>query len=422
MSRPLPLELPILQNWSCHTCGGCCKQHGIYITAEEQKRIEKQGWTAADGIPDGQPLFVSMGGLGTKRWTRLAHQPDGSCVFLDERGLCKIHGKFGEPAKPLACRVYPYAFHPAGDQITVSLRFSCPSVAENLGTPIIEQTDELNRLAKLVVPDAARNAPAPKLTDQQSLDWPDALLVVDALDTLLAQEELGLIDKLQQAVQFAGLLESARLEEIRGQRMEAFLQVLLHAIASEDRNEAAPPPPGRLAATQFRLLAGHYARKDTYSTKISWTARSVMLWAGWKFARGAGMTPAVQEVLKPVPFAALERPLGSLPEQVDEMLTRYLRVKVQGLHFCGAAYYREPMIRGFQSLALVIPVVLWLARWLASSNGRDAVSTADVVQAITIADHHHGYSPALGMWTFRNRVRTLAQMGQIERLVRWYGR
>ena len=49
---------------------------------------------------------------------RLGHQADGACVFLDERGLCRIHAKFGEQAKPLACRIYPYAFHPAGKKIT----------------------------------------------------------------------------------------------------------------------------------------------------------------------------------------------------------------------------------------------------------------------------------------------------------------
>jgi lysine-N-methylase len=129
----LPISLPTIQNWSCHNCGGCCRQHAIAITAEEHQRITAQNWTPQDGIPAGRPIFERVGILPWSKWYRLGHQPDGACVFLDERGLCRIHAKFGEAAKPLACRIYPYAFHPAGRKVVVSLRFSCPSVAANRG-------------------------------------------------------------------------------------------------------------------------------------------------------------------------------------------------------------------------------------------------------------------------------------------------
>ena len=43
-------------------------------------------------------------------------------------------------------------------------------------------------------------------------------------------------------------------------------------------------------------------------------------------------------------------------------------------------------------------------------------------QAITIADHNHGYSPAFGTWGFRRRVRNLSQLGDIAKLCAWYGR
>src|SRR6478736_6118333 len=97
-AMPLPLELPTIQNWSCHNCGGCCRQHAIAITVEEHQRIAGQGWTAADGIPAGQPLFERLGWFPWSKWHRLAHQPYGACVFLDERGMCRIHAKFGEAA------------------------------------------------------------------------------------------------------------------------------------------------------------------------------------------------------------------------------------------------------------------------------------------------------------------------------------
>lgn len=422
MSRKLTLELPHIQNWSCHTCGGCCKQHGIYVTTEEKRRIEQQNWTEADGVPAGQPLFVQMGGGLTAPWHRLAHRADGSCVFLDERGLCRIHGKFGEPAKPLACRIYPYAFHPTARGLTLSLRFSCPSVAANLGIPVEDQRQELERLAKLVVPKDLSEVPPPRLTASRPLDWPEVLAIVDAFDALLAQESLPIAVKLIQALEVVKQLEVAKLDHIRGDRFLELLQLLIdHASQQVTGLPETALPPKTISAVQFRLLAGQYARKDTYTNvQPTWGTRLKLLSWGWKFAWGGGHVPAVQDVFKEVPFVALEQSFGKLPSDADEFLTRYLRVKIQGLHFCGPAYYHEPVISGFQSLALVFPVVLWIARWLAASNGRAVWKREDILQAITIVDHHHGYSPALGSWSFRSRVRTLAQLDDIRTLIAWY--
>jgi lysine-N-methylase len=97
-------------------------------------------------------------------------------------------------------------------------------------------------------------------------------------------------------------------------------------------------------------------------------------------------------------------------------------VKIQGLSFCGAAYYNVPLVEGFQSLALVYPAVMWIARWLAAGHGRSELAFEDVADALAIADHHHGYSPAFGTWGFRKRVRTLAELNDIAALAAWYSR
>ena len=141
-----------------------------------------------------------------------------------------------------------------------------------------------------------------------------------------------------------------------------------------------------------------------------------------RFARGTGRVPAVQELFAEVPFVDIERAFGPLLPEADEVLTRYLRVKLQGLHFCGPAYYNVPLVEGFQSLALVIPTVLWMARWLALGQRRTKLEIADVTQAVSIADHHHGYSPAFGQSGFRRRVRLLARGDDISKLAAWYSR
>jgi lysine-N-methylase len=79
-------------------------------------------------------------------------------------------------------------------------------------------------------------------------------------------------------------------------------------------------------------------------------------------------------------------------------------------------------VEGFYSLALVFPVVLWLARWLAASDLRTSLTTDDVAQALAIADHHHGYSPVLGSRSSRRGVRLLTHNDDLERLIVWYAR
>jgi lysine-N-methylase len=95
-------------------------------------------------------------------------------------------------------------------------------------------------------------------------------------------------------------------------------------------------------------------------------------------------------------------------------------MKLQGMHFCGAAYYYYPLTTGFFSLVLIVPVIVWLARWVALGQGHDRVTQEDLELAMTIADHHHGYSPVLGLSPFRKRVEYLYSFGDIPSLILRY--
>lgn len=417
------LTLPVLQNWDCHNCSGCCRQHQIEITEAERQRIIDQQWTEADGVPAGKAI-VRMGGWVGPARHRLGHQPDGACVFLNEQGLCRIHAKFGEMGKPLACRVYPYAFHPAGKTVAVSLRFSCPSVVKNAGRPLNQQQSEIRRIAEAVVPPGASAMPAPAINPQARVDWPDFHQFVGALDTTLAQPDVPLVSRLLQAFVWTSLVGQSTFEKLRGDRITDFLELIRDAARAEvpslQTQSAELTSVGRL---YFRLLVAQYARKDTAADLSGgWLGRWRLLRAVWKFSRGEGNVPPLQNLFRSVPFAALEQPFGELTPEQDEIFTRYFRVKVQGLHFCGPAYYDVPFVEGFHSLALMFPVTLWIARWLAVGEGRTQLSTDDIARALAIADHHHGFSPALGQRAARSRVRSLAQAGDLPRLLLRYAR
>jgi lysine-N-methylase len=418
-----PLQLPIIQNWSCHSCGGCCRQHLIEITGAERQRILEQGWTAADGIPAGQSPVVWFAGPPWKRRYRLAHRADGACVFLNDQGLCRIHAKFGEQAKPLPCQLYPYVFHPGGRKLAVSLRFSCPSVVANRGMPVGKQLDALKALAAEVVPSHADKIGPPVISPRTKVDWSDFHRFVGAVDDVIAQERTSLTARLLEAVSLVRTIGDAKFAAIQGSRLAEFLEIIGGAVRDEAKAAANLGPPSRAGALQFRMLAAHYARRDTFEEAArGWRGRVRLLRAAVRFARGSGNAMPLQSNFREVPFATLEESFGGLSSEAESILTRYFRVKIQGLHFCGPAYYDVPFVEGFFSLALVFPVVLWLARWLAASESRSALTNDDVARSLAIADHHHGYSPVLGSRSSRRRVRLLTHHDDLERLIVWYAR
>ena len=410
----IKLTLPQAQNWSCHNCGGCCKQHGIAITTAERDRIAGQGWDRDDTVPDDW-FTRDRGGL------RLNHRPDGSCVFLDEKGLCRIHGKHGEAAKPLACRIYPYVFHPAGGRMTVSLRYSCPSVVANLGRPAERSRSEIAAIAKLVVPEDAQKLPPPEVSPGEAVSWEDFRRLVDALDATLAADA-PLAQRLREAAFWVGMVGQAKLGDVRGPRLGELLDVLTGAAAAELEltPEAAVTAVGR---TQFRLLVAQYARKDTQVDRSAgWRGRWRLLKAGLAWAKGAGEAVPFQDGFAAVPFAAVENGDWPLPAEADEVLTRYLRTKVRGLHFCGRGYYGVPFAEGWDALVLCVCSAVWLARWSAVSDGRDAMTGEDLAKGLAAADHHHGFSDALATGAARRRTRLLRQAGDVDALVRAYVR
>ena len=418
-----PLELPTIQNWSCHNCGGCCRQHEIEITPQERERILGQRWENDAELPQDRPTIEKIGPWPWTQRYRLGHQADGGCIFLDSKGLCRIHAKFGESAKPLACRIYPFAFHPAGKKIAVSLRFSCPSVTGNRGQSVASRRDELKGIEKLVVPENADQIPPPEISPGQRLDWNETMEVVSSLEDVVCGGG-GVAMSVLRGLRFVSLLGQSKFDKIRGARLGDFLEIISAAATSDAEVDwpalAEPSPTARM---QFRLLCAQYARRDTLADRgKGWRDRWRLFRAALRFTRGVGEVPPLQEGFAPVLFSALEQNFGALPAEAEELFLRYLRVKLQGVHFCGRAYYDAPLVEGFQSLALVIPATIWLARWLAVGAKRNRLSGDDVSRALNVADHHHGFSPAFGQAGFRGRVRWLAQLDEIAKLTAWYGR
>ena len=437
MPRP-GLLLPTLQNWACHNCGGCCREHLIAVTPEERARIEAQGWSETDGIPSGRPLFVPHG-----TGSRINHQADGACVFLNPQGLCRIHARFGESAKPLACRLYPYAIHPSGHLITTSLRFSCPSVVQNLGPPVASQRAPIEALASEVVPAAYRNSPAPPLRRGLAFDWPRITRLLAWIERSLSEPSVSFPLRLQRLLTWLGLLGQAEPEALSDEHFGELVKLLYEAAARAlPVPETSPRKPSRLARLMLRQLIAQLLRHDTAAQfDRGLSGRLALFSQGLRFSFALGRIPNipdpesvrvafvertghVTERISNISFAVAEAPLQEWDAAWDDLFVRYFHVKLQGLHFCGPAFYDYPILTGLQSLALMLPAVMWTARVRAAREQRKTVQFHDLQAALAVLDHNFGYSPALGLQSSQRRIEQLAAMEQLAppcRLVLPYG-
>ena len=178
------------------------------------------------------------------------------------------------------------------------------------------------------------------------------------------------------------------------------------------------PAPDRLfGGVLFRVLLAIFAQRDRDAHRASRVRRRMgRVLAAWRFARGRGNVPRLNEFLPETTFENVERSNGTPPE-MDETLERYYVVKLNSLQFCGPPNFELPLWAGLESLVLTLPMILWLRRAFTGLAPMNAVQ-----QAIQIVDDHFGGDPMLGFPHIQFLLRTLAERGELEKLVAWYSR
>src|SRR5262245_29339653 len=253
---PLPVRsLPVVQNWSCHTCGQCCKEYVVYITDDERKKIIDQGWEKRSEL-GGLPPVVREGWFGRYR---LNHRPDGSCVFLDDNGRCRIHAQFGEPEKPLACQVYPFVLIPTGDQWRVGVRYACPSATANKGRAVSLQKAEITRYAHELEEREGvqgRSLDPPRLKGWQRVSWDDVDRLVKSLARIIVTDQHSLEFRWRGALALTAMCRSAKFDKVNGARLSEFLDILSQGLMADlPTDSAIVESPSRLGRVLFRISA-----------------------------------------------------------------------------------------------------------------------------------------------------------------------
>jgi lysine-N-methylase len=417
MSIPIR-NLPLVQNWDCHSCSDCCRIEAV-ITEEEKHRIEALD-LANDPEVAPRPWFAPAA-RGPKKW-KLRHRPEGGCVFLTAANRCRIQERFGADIKPFVCRLFPFVLIPAGNHWRVGMRFSCPSAAANSGRPVAESEKDLEHLSRLLehhVGRSGESAPPPLLRAGQQLSWPDVCRVVQVLVEIVQDRGDRLERRLRKCLAVARVCGQTQFDNLQGNRLTKYLQAVRNAMETEVPREPSdlPPPDRLLGGVLFRVLLAIFARRDRDTHGAAGVLRRLgRVHTGWRFVKGRGPVPRVNEFLRGTSFEEVER-CGGMPPEMDETLERYYVVKLNSLQFCGPPNFDLPLLAGLESLVLTLPMILWLRRAFA-----DASPVTAVEQAIQIVDDHFGGNPMLGFPHIQYLLHTLAQHGELEKLVAWYSR
>ncbi|MGL4554500.1 MAG: YkgJ family cysteine cluster protein, partial [Gemmataceae bacterium] len=355
---------------------------------------------------------------------QLNHRADGACVFLSEQGRCRIHEKHGYDTKPLPCRLFPFILVPAGHEWRVGMRFACPSVAANKGRALPEHDAELRGFAaqlaereKLTpLPDGTLTPP-PRLDSGERLDWPDTLRLVDALLAIVRRPKEPVELRLRKCLHLTNAMRQAKLGDVSGGRLTELLRLLTTAADQEvpgEPTQLARPTWG--ARILFRQAAALFTRKDHGPYRgEGLSGPFARLYAAWRFARGVGAIPRLHKRLPQATFEDAEVPRGPLPADAEAVLARYYAVKVSSLQFCGGASFGMPFWRGFELLALTLPLVLWASRLY-----KDVSREKAVTDSLTVIDDHFGFNRVLA--SFRQQLSLSILSGELPRLIAWYSR
>jgi hypothetical protein len=163
----------------------------VTLAPEEVERLEAQGWRTQGWrfrkgvVTDGEDQW----GQPTKV---LRRRKDGSCLLLDDDGLCRIHKRLGHAAKPRVCRQFPYVFinAPTGPRVAATCECTTRHRSVQSGAPLEESREEIESLYSGTTPYRARfrvrvSSPGRLLTNPEYGELEQALADAIAREPLI---------------------------------------------------------------------------------------------------------------------------------------------------------------------------------------------------------------------------------------------
>ncbi len=414
MSLPI-IILPTEEKWDCHQCGICCRGSLVPLYDEDLARLRSQKW---DEHPEFRNTPVIVRNQSSKKAFRLAHQADGSCVFLSDQGLCRIHSELGFEAKPTICRVFPLQLVPRNGKVALTARRACPSAAADSGQllkqhlPFVQQFVRDGRLSITAIE-------PPALKTDEYRNWKTVELALETASHLLLDQHFPPVRRMVHALQFASLLAKAKTKPMEDKKLAELIQTLAQIVPEESKHFFDERRlPSTYARMVFRSMGIEFARlHPQFRPTPSWSHRIQLINTLFRLVRGNGPLPKIQPPFPAAQFEHLELPMGLLDPSVDYPLTRLIETTSASYIYAMADRKGWSVVESIRGLVSLFPVGLWLLRWV--SHGRRPTAE-DMIQIVVALDRGQGFASLTGQ-LHRMRLQMLSSE-ELERLVVWYAR
>ena len=203
---------------------------------------------AADTEGSGGDPFEPI--AGWRGYQRIRKRPDGACGFLSDANRCRLHEELGERRKPLACRMFPYQFHPVAAGAIVTTSFGCPTVVANRGERISEGAP-LNTIKALRKEWLAQHPPTARprtLVDGRTIDADSMAVLGRGLLAILDRKDDGVRDLKRNVSRMAAMLDDLTRSRVVGLPDSDFAEYVRLTVpfAAADAKAVVDREPGRV--------------------------------------------------------------------------------------------------------------------------------------------------------------------------------
>ncbi len=402
------------QQWSCHSCGDCCRTLVGDLTDEERAGLDAHPWEEKLGAKP----YVLVG-----RRAALNKRADGSCVFLDDTNRCMIHAQLGEQAKPIACRIFPFSVRRVENAWQASFRFDCPSATASKGKPISQYGSWLTDLAQQLSQDS--QVIKPETLERGLIATQEELAIITSrLSRWVKEKKLPVHHRMIAISRVASMLYDAKLASVRGMKLGELLDIFWQSAI----HEMEPPllEPTKRQHAMLRQLAFVHAEFVTLQElRAGFISQMKKRWqqlgAARRFFSGKSTVPALQGFSGQTTFDVVGAVSpASQTEEIDELIERYLLSRTTSRSIFGSGYYSWPLAAGMAALTASVSTIGWLARLHCAQNGRAQLQLEDVSQAVVVVDRAVTRLPAVGSTAERARIRYLSVEDGLARLLHRY--
>ena len=383
-------EVPADLHFTCSRCGDCCRGWDILLGPGEEERLAGLDWGGHADDLSGVEVSARVRGPGLEGRRRLARRADGRCVFLGAENECRLHAHFGDEAKPLMCRLYPFGFHPLDDRVAVDVSFACRAVSRGEGAPVESRVPEWTRLLRDAAPDGVgrRHYLRSGMAVSGKLLWE----IEHDLLLLLASPDLSLLDRVRAMLQYMRIATTGDPTTVAAAMLRRTMTVGIPKQVARAPSVESMDKTQRAVFNQWLYLALN-PTPDVLVGGVSAATRKLQgerVAAAERFRDRRGRPTIDNRPLRATFDAVAAVDARAFEDDRGRPVELYLRAKIVGQKLLLAGVEELPLVEAVPKLLLTLPMTIWTSKALAAERGGVAVEEVDVRAALRLIDRTFG--------------------------------